>query len=121
MNFTGKLPQTAEKLKDLLKRLLSLYLDNVKLTVTEKLTVLLSAGVTLVIFLVLGIFSLAFFSGALLELMSIVLPAWASYLILGGFFVLVIVAVALMKKQLIINPISRFISRLMYDESHGHD
>ena len=38
MNVSGKVPHTVDRLKELLKKLGLLYLDNAKLTVTEKLT-----------------------------------------------------------------------------------
>lgn len=120
MNITGKVPHTIDRLKDLVKRLLSLYLDNVKLTVAEKLTVLTSAGVMLLVSLVLGIFGLAFLSGACIELLALMLPLWSCYLIMGGVFLLLIIVVALLKRKLIVDPISRFISRLIFEE-HNDD
>lgn len=117
MKASGKIPQTVNTLADLLKKLLSLYVENVKFTAAEKLTVLMSAGVLLIISIVLGIFTLAFVSGACIELLALVLPAWASYAILSGFFLLLILVIMLLRKQLIINPIARFISKLVF-ESH---
>ena len=116
MNVTEKVPHTIDRLKELLKRLSLLYLDNAKLIAAEKLTLLVSAGVMLLVSLVLGIFGLAFLSGACIELLALMLPVWACYLILGGGFLLMIVVVAMLKTRLIVNPISRFISRLVYDD-----
>ena len=64
MKANGKIPQTIHTLADLTKRLVSLYVENVKFTAAEKLTVVMSAGVLLVVAVVLGIFALAFLSGA---------------------------------------------------------
>ena len=86
MNVSGKVPHTIDRLKELLKKLGLLYLDNAKLTVTEKLTELVSAGVMLIVTLVLGIFGIAFLSGACIELLALMLPVWACYLIMGGAF-----------------------------------
>lgn len=116
MNVSGKVPHTIDRLKELARRLLSLYLDNVKLTVAEKLTLLLSAGVVLLVCLVLGLFGLAFLSGACIELLALMLPAWASYLIMGGVFLLLIFLVILLKNKLVVDPISRFISRLVFED-----
>ena len=93
MKASRKIPQTIHTLADLTKRLISLYIENVKLTAAEKLTVVMSAAVLLVVALVFGIFMLAFLSGACIELLALVLPAWASYAILGGFFLLLVVLV----------------------------
>lgn len=118
MNLSGKVPHTIDRLKELLRRLLSLYLDNAKLTVAEKLTLLFSAGVVLLVCLVLGLFGLAFISGACIELLALMLPAWASYLIMGGVFLLLVICVILFKNKLVVDPISRFISRLVFDDHH---
>lgn len=121
MNASGKIPQTLRTLADLIKKLLSLYVENVKFTAAEKLTVVMSAAVLLIISVVLGIFALAFLSGACIELLEFVLPAWASYAILGGLFILLVAVVIALRKPLIINPIARFISRLIFEEHKNQD
>lgn len=113
MKASRKIPQTIHTLADLTKRLISLYIENVKLTAAEKLTVVMSAAVLLLVALVFGIFMLAFLSGACIELLALVLPAWASYAILGGFFLLLVVLVIAFRKHIIVNPIARFVSRLV--------
>ena len=106
MKASRKIPQTIHTLADLTKRLISLYIENVKLTAAEKLTVVM----------------LAFLSGACIELLALVLPAWASYAILGGFFLLLVVLVIAFRKHIIVNPIARFVSRLVFDTaSDGKD
>ena len=115
MNVSGKVPHTVDRLKELLKKLGLLYLDNAKLTVTEKLTELVSAGVMLIVTLVLGIFGIAFLSGACIELLALMLPVWACYLIMGGAFLI------LLKKKIVVNPIARFISRLVYEQRDGNE
>lgn len=115
MKSSGKLPQTIHTLAGLIKRLISLYVENVKLTAAEKLTVVLSAAVLLVISIVLGIFALAFVSGACIELLAMVLPAWASYAILGGFFISLVILAMVFRKPLIVNPIARFVSKLVFE------
>ncbi|MDE6627926.1 MAG: phage holin family protein [Muribaculaceae bacterium] len=114
----GKIPQTAQAVYRLLRRLGSLYAESARLIVAEKMTQLLSAGLMLIICLVLGIFALAFFSGTCVELLAMVLPAWAGYAILGAFFVLLIVLIVVFRKALIVNPIARFISRLVFEKDH---
>ncbi len=122
MKASRKIPQTIHTLADLTKRLISLYIENVKLPAAEKLTVVMSAAVLLLVALVFGIFMLAFLSGACIELLALVLPAWASYAILGGFFLLLVVLVIAFRKHIIVNPIARFVSRLVFDTaSDGKD
>ena len=102
-------------LKETLLRLLRLYLENAKLTLSEKLTMLFSAALIVVIALVLGIFALAFFAGAAVEALQLAMMPWLSYLIMGFFFILLIFGVIMLKKSLIVNPIARFISRFVFD------
>lgn len=118
MRTSGKIPQTINSLADLIKRLVTLYVENVKLTAAEKLTTVMSAGVLLIVTLVLGVFAIAFLSGVILELLALVLPAWASYAILGGLFILMVVLTIGFRKYLIVDPIARFVSKLVFD-SHA--
>lgn len=113
-----KIVETARSVAELARRIVTLYIDNVKLTVAEKLTLLVSAGVVLLTTLVLGVFAVAFFSGAAIEALEMVLEPWASYLIMGGVFTLLMVLVLLLRKPLIIHPIARFITKLVYENTH---
>lgn len=122
MKMSGNIPHTVSTLKELLTRIARLYLDNVKLTVAEKLTVVFSAAVLLVTLLVLGIFALAFLSGAIIQLLALVLPQWACYAICCGFFVLLIILITVLRKWIIVNPTARFVSRLVFEfGQHDHD
>jgi len=105
---------TLSSLKELLIRLCRLYIENAKLTLTEKLTLLLSAAL-LIISLVFGVFALAFFAGAAIEALELVMEPWLSNLILGGVFVLFMLLTFILRKSLILNPIARFISRMIFD------
>lgn len=115
----GNIPHTVSTVKELLLRLARLYIDNVKLTVAEKLTVVFAAATLLLTLLVLGIFALAFLSGAIVAALSLVLPSWACYLICFGVFVVLIIVIMALRKSIIVNPIARFVSRLVFE--HGHD
>lgn len=108
---------TFSSLKELVFRLVRLYVENTKLTLTEKLTVLLSAALVVVIALVLGLFSLAFFASAAVSALEMAMSTWLSYLIIGAFFIVLIFIVILCRKQLIVNPIARFISRLVFEDN----
>lgn len=95
------------------KKLAGLYIDGLRLSVAETLTQLFSAiALTAMVFL-LGIIVLVFITvgiGALLtEYMA---PFWA-YLIVAGFFVLVIILLVAFKKVVFVDPIARFISGLI--------
>lgn len=117
--MAGNIPHTISSIKEQLIRIARLYLDNVKLTVSEKLTVVFSAAVLFITLLVLGIFALAFLSGAIVQLLALVLPQWACYAICCGMFVVVILLVTLLRKSLIVNPIARFVSRLVFERDRS--
>ncbi len=119
MNMSGNIPNTISSLKEQLTRIVKLYLDNVKLTVSEKLTVVFSSAVLLITLLVLGIFALAFLSGAIVELLALLLPQWACYAICCGMFLVIILLVTLLRKTLIVDPIARFVSRLVFEHDHN--
>ena len=117
----GNISETISSVKKILLRLGRLYLENAKLTVAEKLTVVFSAATLLLIVLVLTIFALAFLSGAILELLAMVLPMWACYLICFGIFISMVLVILLMRTSLIVNPIARFVSRLVFENDRDGD
>lgn len=104
-----------EQLKELLaeaKGYLSLQVDVAKLTVVEKLTLLL-AGITmgLIAVLLLGfvILLLAFAAAHAFE--EIMNPAFA-YLSTAGVVLLLLIVIYFARKPLIINPIAKLLSKL---------
>ncbi len=112
---------TIQRAKELLRRLVTLYMENAKLTVAEKLIQLFSALVMLVICVVFGIFALAFIAGAGIELLELVLQPWAAYLVLAGVFILIMGAMVIFRDRLIVNPTARFVTRLVFDRDHKPD
>lgn len=103
-----------------LRRLLHLYVENAKLTVAEKLTLLLSAAVVFVIATICVTFALAFAGVALLETFELVMSPIAASAIIAGVFILLALLVFLLRKPLIINPMARYLSRMLMDVGH-HD
>lgn len=97
---------------DIIKQLAGLYLENAKLTTTEKLTMLF-AGIALfagVMFLALiAMIFIAIGIASLLE--SYIAPFW-SYFIIAGIFILAVTVLFFFKEQLVENPIARFISKI---------
>lgn len=102
-----------------LRRLVTLYLENAKITTAEKLTMFCTAATVGVICLVLGLFALAFVTVALIELLALAIPVWASYLIFAGVYCVIIVLLILLREPLITNPIARFLSRLLLEPGDG--
>lgn len=108
--------QPLHSIYDSVKRYITYNIDYARITVTEKLAVLLSsiafycvAGLIvalMIIFLSLGV-------GHLLA--DTIAPIWA-YVYVGGFYIVLFVLLIVFRQQLFINPITRFVSRLMLDD-----
>ena len=104
---------SVKNLYELGRRMLTLYLDNVRLSAAEKLTLLFSALALYSIALVLAMVMMVFVSmGIATMLAEYIAPFW-SYFIVAGVFLTVIVLMFVFKTQLLLNPIARFISSLL--------
>lgn len=94
------------------KRYIKLQIDVAKLTLAERLTLLL-AGITLGLIAVLfaGFIILLFAFAAADLFKEIMYPALA-YVSTAGVVAIILLIIYLLRKQLIINPIARMISKL---------
>lgn len=95
--------------------LVRLYLVSARLTVSEKVARLLGMLAVCAIIFVLAVVGFLFFSLAAINWIGTGVGIEWAYMIMGGFYVLLIVALVLFKKQLIVNPLARFISRLLFN------
>ncbi len=96
-----------------IKETLKLNFDYAKLTATEKLTVLLSmTGLALICFAMASIIIFLISLGLMLLLAKSTGLFGACMIMAGIYAVLLIVAIVL-RKQLVIDPIARFISHLL--------
>lgn len=84
----------------------------------EKLSVLLSAVATIVICLTFALAALFFFAIAFgFWLANFVGIVWG-FAIMGGFILLLIATILLARKRWIVQPITRFIVKLLIDENN---
>ena len=96
------------------KKYLSLQIDYAKLTAVEKITILVSTMTFVGIVIVLSTCALFFLSEAVVNWLIIILNnECAANLIVFGVFVLLLIIVFLFKKSLIINPVARFVTKLL--------
>lgn len=93
--------------------LVKLYLANAKLTVTEKVARLMATVTLCAIVFVLGVLAFFFLSIALIYWIASGTGTEWAYVIMGGFYLLLILVLVIFKKQLIVNPICKFISQLL--------
>lgn len=103
------------------KNYLELQKEYLKLDTAEKLSVLLSAALTTILCLIFALAALLFLVVALaLWLAKIVGGAW-SFAIMGGVMLLVIAIILIARKRWIVQPVTRFIAKLIVDESIGKE
>lgn len=109
-----------DELKDMLKQSLvwtKLEIEYVKLTAAEKLVILLSTIIIGGIMAILTLPVFIMFLFALVGVFKLIMPSPLAYLTVGGIVLLIIFALYLMRKPLIINPVSRFITKLFLDKN----
>lgn len=102
--------------KNRLRRLLGLYIEKTKLTLSERLTLLMGAIMLMVTLAMLGTIALLFFSGAIFELFCLCLPPIAAWALVGAIYVILMVVIYLLRRKLIFDPVARFVSKLIFKE-----
>ncbi|MGM9804728.1 MAG: phage holin family protein [Muribaculaceae bacterium] len=96
-----------------IKKYVTLQVDYTKYTVVEKLVILLSASAVAIVVGVLGFAVIFYLSISLASYLAACLGCvWAADMIVAGIYALILVLVVVFRRQLIINPISRFLTKL---------
>lgn len=99
-----------------LMRFLRLYIEDTRLNIAEKLTLLFSAVAFFALVIILGVVALVFISIGVGHLLaSTIAPVWA-YIYIAAFYVLLFILLIIFRKALLEDPIARFISRLIVKE-----
>lgn len=96
-------------------RLFNLKVEDARLMLAVKLTKLLGAIVYIFIGFMLLLCCLGFIAVSAASLLCEVMPAPWAYLIIAGLYMLILCIIVAAKKQIIINPIARFISKLIVE------
>ena len=92
---------------------IQLLVEDTRLNVAEKLTRMLSAIALCALLTIIGTAALVFISLAVgLALAEVLEPMWA-FIIVASFYIVVLVLLVCCRTLLLVNPISRFISRLL--------
>ena len=103
-----------QQLVDGVKEYVDLRQRSLRLSVVEKLTILLSSAVVAVLGVVLGLVAFFFLSIAgAFWLAPHVGGMAASLAIMSAVYVLLMLLVVLLRKPLIVNPLTRFLAHLM--------
>lgn len=107
---------SVDALIETIKRYLHLRIEQVKFLGTEKLSIILAAMVFLMVAILLAVIAVCYFSVALLQLLqSCVGIVWAG-VIMGVVMLLLIGLVYMMRRRWILDPIARFLSRVLLDD-----
>lgn len=101
------------RLLNRLKAYISLNAEGLRLNLAEKLIMLLSMLLTGAIVLLLGGITMLFVTVAIAEVLHFWLPLWLSYTIMAGFNIILILLLFVLRKPLILNPLSRAITRII--------
>lgn len=106
-------PNQFKQIYDEGREYVKLRLEYGKLTLTEKLTLLLSSLAIGLIAVFLGVIAIFFLSMSAVDLMSVVISRTWACLIMCGCYLLLIGLLILLRKPLIVNPMSKLISRII--------
>lgn len=103
------------KITSEVKKLCSLEIENAKLLLTEKLTLLVAKIMLTAVVFVLSTAAMIFISMSLADFLLRSMSPAATYSIVGLFYVIVAVLVAAFRKSLIVDPVARYVSRVILD------
>ena len=102
-----------KKLIDEGRRYLKLELNYSKLKKKKKMSILLSGIALVAVLVVLGAFAMLYIGNTLVKLLATALDSqWAANLLVALLIVLLMVLLVLLRKPLIVDPITRYITKL---------
>ncbi len=99
------------------KEWLRLEVEYAKLTAAEKFTVMMSTFIMGAVCLLLGFVVLILWGFSLAELFKLMMVPALAYLSAGGCLLLILLVVYLLRKPLLLNPLARFITKLIFEHS----
>lgn len=98
---------------DNIKQLAGLYIENAKLTTTEKLSLLFSGIALFVGVMFLALIAMIFIAIGIASLLeSYIAPFW-SYFIIAAIFLIAVAVLYFFRSEIVENPIARFISKIL--------
>lgn len=109
------------RLKDDFMNYVKVETDYVKLTIAEKVVKIATIIVLGALCVVTMWFIALLMSFALAQFLSLFLPAWAAYLCTAGAFLLFLLFVYLLRRPLIMNPLSKAITQALFKKKDADD
>ena len=111
-------PKLTDEIKDLLAQSVNwakLEIEYLKLTAAEKIIILVSMMVIGIVVLLLLLPAILMFLFALAQVFIGFLPVAVAYVCVGGIVLLLLGILVLFRKQMVINPVAKFISKVLLD------
>ena len=95
-----------------IKEWLTVELDYMKLTAAEKLSVLVSSLILVIVLFIVFMVVLIVFAFALVDLFCLFMPHALACVTVGGILLLLIGLLYLLRVPIVINPVTRLITKL---------
>lgn len=96
-----------------LVKYIKLLIEDTRLSIAQKVSHLFIGIAIVSVLIVLGTVATFFISIAMCKLLEMVVASVWAYLIVAGFYILILLIILIFKNALIVNPIARFVSRLI--------
>lgn len=117
-------PKLTDEIKELFTQSINwakLEVEYLKLTAAEKIIILVSMMVIGVVVLLLLLPAILMFLFALAQVFIGFLPVAVAYVCVGGIVLLLLGILVLFRKQLVINPVAKFISKVLLDHPENRN
>lgn len=103
------------------KTWLALEVSYAKLSLAEKLTMLLTTLIIGFICLLLGFAALILFSFAIVELFRLIMCPALAYLATGGIICVILILIWAFRKPLLLNPLAKMLTRILITPDNDTD
>lgn len=104
-----------------LRNLFNMEVDSAKLFITEKLTLLVTSIAFYAALFIMATCVLVFLTIGIADILMRDLPGCYAYMIIAGFYLLIILVLIIFRRQFITDPIARFLSRVILDPPQSPD
>lgn len=108
---------SVDTLIDTLKRYAGIRIEHAKFLCAEKLSIILSASVFLIIVILSGVIAICYFSLAAIHFLEMYVGLIGAYAIAGGVMLLLVLLLCWQRNRWILDPIARFLSRVLLNDN----
>ena len=102
------------------KTWVSLEIEYAKLTLAEKMTMLLSTLIIGFICLLLGMVVLIMLAFCLVELFKAILCPALAYLVVAGIICLLVATIYVLRRPLLLNSLAKMTTKIFFDKAPSH-